>query len=124
MTIPMPSPITTLAQLTSQHAALYGTGGRRQRHRSRPAQSTTDRPTACIKALKQSRTITSLIDSATGVRIAPDASDPYAVAQAAERIAQANYMAAVEQALAAYHRYAHQVLPRYQQLMPLQDTPE
>ena len=42
----------------------------------------------------------------------------------AERATQASYMAAVHQALAAYHTYAHQVLPSYQQLLPAQDTPE
>jgi hypothetical protein len=42
----------------------------------------------------------------------------------ASTAAQASYMAAVHQALAAYHTYAHQVLPSYQQLMPAQDTPE
>ena len=120
----MPSPITTLAQLTSQQAALYAPVAAANAAVAAQHKALLAAQRACITALKLSRKITSLMDSATGVRIAPDATDHYAVAQAAERAAQASYMAAVHQALAAYHTYAHQVLPSYQQLMPARDTPE
>ena len=117
----MPSPITTLAQLTSQQAALYAPVAAANATVAAQHNALLAAQRACITALKRSRKITSLIDSAAGVRIAPAATDHYAVAQAAERAAQASYMAAVHQALAAYHRYAQQVLPRYQQLVHAQD---
>ncbi len=119
----MPSPITTLAQLTSQHAALYAPVAAANAAVAAQHKALLAAQRDCVKAIKLSRKITSLMDSATGVRIAPDSTDHYAVAQAAERAAQASYMAAVHEALAAYHTYAQQVLPRYQELVPVQDTP-
>ena len=119
----MPSPITTLAQLTSQQAALYAPVAAANAAVAAQHKALLAAQRDCVTALKLSRKITSLMDSATGVRIAPDSTDHYAVAQAAERAAQASYMAAVHQALAAYHTYAQQVLPRYQELVPVHDAP-
>ena len=119
----MPSPITTLAQLTSQQAALYAPVAAANAVVAAQHKAQLAAPRDSVKAIKLSRKITSLMDSATGVRIAPDSTDHYAVAQAAERAAQASYMAAVHQALAAYHTYAQQVLPRYQELVPVHDAP-
>ena len=119
----MPSPITTLAQLTSQQAALYAPVAAANAAVAAQHKALLAAQRDCVTALKLSRKITSLMDSATGVRIAPDSTDHYAVAQAAERAAQASYMAAVHQALAAYHIYAQHVLPRYQELVPVHDAP-